>query len=116
RKQVQFAIFRSPVVDRDADQNIFRSSFGILDKNIEVAIVIEDASVDQFVFMIFSSPFFVCGDDVIVGISRMWILVEVLHVGVSRRAVQIEVIFLHILPVVAFAIREAEEALFQNWI
>src|SRR6185312_3496322 len=45
-----------------------------------------------------------------------WVLIEVLHVGVRGRAVEVEVVFLHILPVIALAVGESEEALFQNWI
>src|SRR4029453_1406204 len=39
---------------------------------------------------------------------------EILHVGVSRGAVQVEVVFLHVLPVIPLAVREPEQALFQD--
>ena len=42
------------------------------------------------------------------------ILIQVLHVRVRRRAVEVEVIFLHVLAVVAFVTCEAENALFEN--
>jgi hypothetical protein len=44
------------------------------------------------------------------------ILVEKLHVGVGRSAVEIEVIFLNILSVVALAPREPEKTLFEDGI
>src|SRR5262249_58226410 len=47
---------------------------------------------------------------------RLWVLVQVLHVGVRWRAVHVEVVFLHILPVVPFTVRQPKEALFKNGI
>src|SRR6185369_14339081 len=41
-------------------------------------------------------------------------LVEILHVRVSRRAVEVEVVLLDVLAVVAFAVREPEEPLLQD--
>src|SRR5262249_14879434 len=44
------------------------------------------------------------------------ILVEIFHVGVCWRAIQVKVILLHILAVIALAIGETEQAFFQDWI
>src|SRR5262249_34897115 len=42
------------------------------------------------------------------------ILVEVLHVRMGRRAVEVEVVLLHVLAVIAFAVGQPEEALLQD--
>ena len=53
-------------------------------------------------------------DQIIVGKRRLRILVQVLHVGVGRRIVEVEVIFFDILAMVAFAVCQAKEALFED--
>src|SRR5262249_51639506 len=49
-----------------------------------------------------------------VGIGRLRVLVETLHVRVGRGAVEVEVILLDVFPVVALAVREPEESLLQD--
>ena len=48
------------------------------------------------------------------GIRRLRVLVQVLHVAVRRRAVEVEVVLLHVLAVVALAGRQAERPLLQD--
>src|SRR5215813_14868738 len=54
------------------------------------------------------------GDKVIVGIRSLRVLVEILHVGVSRSAVKIEVIFFDVLAVIAFGIGKSKESLLED--
>src|SRR5262249_21629440 len=49
-----------------------------------------------------------------VGIGRLGVLVEVLHVRVRRRAVEVEVVFLDILAVVGLAVSQPKQALLQD--
>ena len=53
-------------------------------------------------------------DQIVVGIGRLRILVEILHVGMRRRAVEVEVVFLHVLAVVALAVGQPEQALLED--
>ena len=55
----------------------------------------------------------VCLDQVAIGILRLRILVEVLHVRVGRRAVEVEVIFLDVFAMVAFGVGQAEQRSFR---
>src|SRR5262245_5434488 len=55
-------------------------------------------------------------DEVSVRVGRLGIFVEILHVRVGRRRVEVEVVFLHILAVVRLAIVEAEKSLFEDGI
>src|SRR5262249_16415585 len=41
--------FRAPVCDRDANAEVFGRCLGVLDEDIEISIVSEDARVDQLV-------------------------------------------------------------------
>ena len=49
-----------------------------------------------------------------IGKFRLRIFVEILHVGVRRRGVEIEVILLDVFAVVALVARQAEQPLLQN--
>ena len=53
-------------------------------------------------------------DQVRVGILALRVLVEVLHVRVRRRAVEVEVVLLDVLAVVALAVGQSEQALLQD--
>src|SRR5437764_1391185 len=44
----------------------------------------------------------------------MRILVEILHVGMRRRRIEVEVVFLDILTVIALVASQSENALFQD--
>src|SRR5262249_45061222 len=77
-------------------------------------VVIEDVGIKQFEFrLIFSaSPVFL--DQSAVWKLRLWILVQILHVRVCRRAVEIEVVLLNIFAVVTFIAGQTEDPLFEN--
>ena len=49
-----------------------------------------------------------------VGERRLRVLVEILHVGMRWRAVEVEVIFFDVFAVVALAVGEPEEPFFEN--
>ena len=53
-------------------------------------------------------------DQLVVRKCRLRIFVEILQVGTGRRRVEVEVILLYVFAVIAFVVRQAEEALFQN--
>src|SRR5277367_2498757 len=53
-------------------------------------------------------------DEICVRKLPLRILVQVLHVRMGRRAVEVEVVFLDILTVIAFAVGQAEQPLLQN--
>ena len=81
----------------------------------KVAVVLEDSGVQQLIFDFLPRlRFLPVAEQIIVGIRRLRILVQILHVGMRRRGVQIEVILFNVLTVVAFAVGQAEEALFKD--
>ena len=114
RQQMQFCRPRSPVGGRDPHQDVFRALFGILHKNVEIPVAIEYACVEEFILHVATVAPLVCPDQIRVGKCRLRVLVEVLHVGMSRRAVEVEVVLLHILSVVALAVAQSEEPLLEN--
>ena len=83
--------------------------------DVEVAVLVEDAGVDQFELAVLLAPrrrF--SSTSCAYGNSALRVLVEVLHVGVRRRAVEVEVVLLHVLAVVALVAGQAEEALLED--
>ena len=115
RQQVERRRLRAAVVDRDLDEDVLGRRLGVLDEDVEVAAVVEDAGVEQLVLGLgsiarrrFSSS------RLRVRVLRLRVLVEVLQVGVRRRRVEVEPVLLDVLAVVALGVRQAEEALLQD--
>ena len=116
RQEMQFGRVRSPVDRRDPHQDVFRTGLGILHEDVEVAVVIEDAGVEEFILHLVPGAPSVRLHQIGIGIGRLGILVEVLHVRVGRRAVEVEVVLLHVLAVVPLAVGEPEEPLLEDGI
>jgi hypothetical protein len=74
RQHVQHGRLRPPIVDTDPDQQVFGGRFGILHDDIEIAVVIEDTCVDQFIFKRFPRALCICCHEVGIGISCLRIL------------------------------------------
>ena len=105
---------RAAVVDRHADQDVVRSRLGVLDEDVEVPVVVEDPRVEQLVLELLARPPPVRLEEVPVRELALRVLVEVLHVRVRRRRVEVEVVLLDVLAVVPLAVGEAEQALLQD--
>ena len=106
--------FRTAIVHGDSDQHVFGIGLGVFDKHIEVAVVVEDARIQQLVLELFPGAARIGLHQIAIREFRLRILVEILHVGMRRRAVEIEVVLLDVLAVIAFAVGQSEQALFQD--
>ena len=91
-----------------------RGLLGVLDEDVEVAVLVEHARVEQFVLEFVPAPAAAGFDKVGVREGGLRILVEVLHVRVRRRAVEVEVVLLDVLAVIALAVGQAEQALLED--
>ena len=114
RQDVQLGRLRAAVVDGDLDQDVFGRLLGVLDEDVEVAILVEHAGVEQFILELVAAPAAAGLDEIGVGKGRLRILVEVLHVRMGRRAVEVEVVLLDVLAVVALAVGQAEQAFLED--
>ena len=74
------------------------------------------ARIHQFVLELLPRPPAVRLHQVAIGKLPLRVLVQVLHVGVRRSAVDVEVVLLDILAMVALAVSEPEQALLQDGI
>ena len=114
RKQVDRRGLRSAVRDGDPDEAFLRSRLGVLDDDVEVAIVVEDAGVDELVLELPARAACVLRHQVVVRKRGLRVPVQPLHVRVGGRRIEVGVVLLHVLAVVAFGVTQAEEALLQN--
>ena len=105
---------RSAVVNSDLNQHVLWRGLGVLDEDIKIAVLIEHTGVEQFILKTAAPSLAALFDQISIGKRRLGILVQILHVRVRRRAVEIEVILLDILAVVAFAVGQPKQALFKN--
>jgi len=83
-------------------------------EDIEVAVIVEDAGIEQLILHLLPAASPIRLLQVGVGICRLGILVEVLHVGMSGCAVEVEIVFLHVLAVIPLTVRESEEAFLED--
>ncbi len=102
------------VFDGNAHHDIVGRVLRILDNDIEIAVVVEHAGIEDFIFRLISAAPPVFLDQLLVGVRVMRILVQHLHVRMSRRAVEIEVQLLYVLAVIALLIRQSKEPLLDD--
>src|SRR5579862_3706533 len=107
---------RPAIAQADLDKNVLRGLLSVLHENIEVAIAVEDSGVKQLIFHVAAGAQIAGGDQVIVREGVLGIFVQVLHVRMSGRAIEVEVILFDILAVVALTVRKPKQALLENWI
>ncbi len=109
RRRIGTAIGRA-----DPDDDVAGCDLGVLDLDVEVLVAGEDARIEQFVLELVPGALAVGLHQIVVRIGTLRIFVEPLHVGVRRRGVEIEVVLLHVLPVIPLGIGEAEETFLEN--
>src|SRR6266513_215302 len=114
RQHIQRRWFRAAVYYCDSDQDIFRRFLRILYEDVEVPVLIEYSGIEQFILEFLARTAPIGLHQVSIRELRLWIFVEILHVGMSRRAVEIEAVLLYIFTVVSFAVRQSEKAFLQD--
>ena len=88
----------------DLYEHILRRRFGVFHEHVKVPVVVKHARIEQLIFRIASATITVRIDQIGVWISCLRIFVEVLHVRVGWRRIEIEIVFLYILAVIPLAI------------
>src|SRR6266567_5814605 len=108
--------FGSAIVRGDTNENVFRGSLGILDDDIKITVFVEDTRIQQLKLRFFfrTAPIFF--QQLSIGVSALRIFIKEFHVGVRGRAVEMEVILLHIFAVISFVARQAEETFLEDGI
>ena len=102
------------VRDCQPDEHVVRTGLRVLDGDIEVTAVREDAGVRELELGIVRAAATVLFHELRVGKLGLGVLVERLQVRVRRRGVEVVVAFLHVLAVVALGAGEAEEPFLED--
>src|SRR5918992_2049709 len=105
---------RAAITDADADEDVFRLELGVLHHHVEIAALVEDPGVDQLVFPVELAPSPVLRKELLVRVLGLWVLIEILHVRMGRRVVQVVVVLLDVLAVVALAAGQAKQPLLED--
>ena len=94
--------------------HVVGSALGVLDVDVDVAIIVEDAGVEQLVLQLEPASSAVRGDEIGVRELVQRISVAVLQVRARRSGVEVEVVLLHVLTVIALGVRQSEHPLLQD--
>src|SRR5580698_1706116 len=108
--------FRATVRDRYFDEHVLNVSLGILDENIEIAVPVEYAGIEQLVFCLALAAATVFLHQVCVRKRGLGVLIEVFHVGMGRRVIEVEVVLFYVFAVVSLFAGQAKRSFFQDWI
>ncbi len=114
RQQIELRFFRPAIPGRDLDQNVFRRGLGVFHEHVEIAVFVEYARVHQFEFRFALPSLAIFLDELVVRKSCLGIFVQVLHVGMRRRRIEVEVILFHVLAMIAFIARQPEQAFLED--
>ena len=114
RQEMQVRRVRSAVDGRDAHEDVFGSTLGVFHEDIEIAVVLEDAGVEELVLHLIAGPPAVGLHQVGVGKRSVRVPVQKFHVRVRRGAIDVEVVLLDVLAVVPLAVGQAEEPLLED--
>ena len=114
REQPQAGGFGAPVFNGNFDQDVFDVGLRIFHEHIEVAIVGKHSRVEKFKLWIALAATPVFRHQLVIRKRRVRIFIQKLHVRVSRRAVEVEVIFLHVLAVISLVAGEPKKAFLQD--
>src|SRR4029077_12840288 len=88
----------------------------IFHEYVKVPVLIEYPGVNQLVLQFLAVAPPVSRRELMVWVGPLGILVQILHVRMRWRAIQVIVVLLYVLAVITLAVGEAEQALFQNGI
>src|SRR5437868_10977481 len=95
RQQAKVGRFWCAVHNFDSDEDVLALRLGVLHEHIEVTVLLEYAGVEQFEFGLSLVPTLIFFEQLLIRERPLRILVQILHVGVSRSTVEIKVIFLY---------------------
>ena len=108
--------FRPAISDGEADQHVVGRRFGVLGEDVEVAILVERARINEFELRIGFAAATILFDKPAVGKLALRILIQRLHVGMRGRRIEIVVALLYILAMIALRAGETEEPFLEDWV
>ncbi len=113
-EDVERGRLRAAIARLDEDADVVGRALRVRELDIEVPGLLEHTGVDELVLVLFTASVPVALDEVGVGERALRVLVQPAHVRVRRRRVERPPVLLRVFAVVAFGVRQAEEAFFQD--
>src|SRR6516225_7901768 len=104
----------TPVSGGNKYEEIFRRCFGVFHPYVEIPVIAEDTGIEQLELGVVPAAPAVLLQQTYIGKLLLRILIQIFHVGMSRRAVEIKVIFLGVLAVIALVARQSEDPFLQK--
>ena len=114
REDVERGRLRAPVARGDAHQDVGRGRLRVVDLDDPVAVVVEDAGVDQLVFGLELGPRRVGLDQVLVRERGLRVVVAPAQPGAARDRVEVPPVLLDVLAVVALGAGQPEHPLLED--
>ena len=105
--------FWTAVDNFNADQDVFRGCLCIFDEDIEVAVLLKYARIQKFKLQFLTAAPAIFLPEPCIGELRVWILVEIFHIGMRRGGIEVEVVLLDVLGMIAFIAGQPEEPFFE---
>jgi hypothetical protein len=84
------------------------------DEHVPVTVFVEDVGIKYLELNHLATAMLIFANEIFIRISLLRILVQKLHVGVSRRGIQIIIQLLDVLPVIPLGPGHAKESFFEH--
>src|SRR5215470_5930367 len=107
---------RPTIVRSNSNENVFVFRLCVFNKNVEVAILVEDSCIEEFELGLRAATALVFIHKPAVRKFGLRIFVQRFHVAMSRRGIEVEVILLYVFAVIAFVACKPKNALLQDGI
>ena len=102
------------MTDGDANEHVIGRFLRVFDEDVEVAVFVEHAGIEDFKFRIAPGAAAIFGNQPFVRKRRLRIFVKRLHVRMRGRGIEIEILLFYVLAVITLGAGEAEEPLLEN--
>ena len=115
-KNSEWGRLGAAIDDPQADRHVVRCGFRVFEEHIEVAAVVENAGIDEFVFRLQARAAGIFFDQLAVGKLGLRVFVESAHEGMRGVVVEVVKVILNVFAMVSLRVRQAEGALFEDGI
>ncbi len=114
REQGQGSCIRATIDDADANQHIFGAGLGVINNDIEIAIIIKNACFNQLVFRFIAAPAAVFFHQMLIREFLLGVFVEPAHEAMGGGIQQMKKVILDVLPMIPLTIAQSEGSLLQD--
>jgi len=74
---MDLGLFRAPVGHGDLDQDVLRRGLGVFHEDVKVAVLVEDAGIQELIFPLQAAALAVCLHDIGIRVGCLGVLIEI---------------------------------------